>query len=105
VVDRPARYQLRFPVEYQAVSSQQVGKGRTINISSSGLLLRVAEPIALGEQLIIHCQFIDPKAACGNLVCTCIVVRSTQQADESLVAAKITTYDISPLRRASAGNA
>jgi hypothetical protein len=94
---RERRFKLEVPVQYRLEGSSSWQTGGTVNISRSGLLVRVAEPITLGAAI----EFIVdmPEEVVGShqrrVLCHGTVVRTASSAapGESLVAFTITDYE------------
>ena len=93
---RAPRFPLQFPLRYRAGDDTAWRQGHGTNISRSGLLFRVEQPIRLRAP--VELSFVMPVKIPGNtpatVVCQGHVVRqaSGQARGELVVAATIETY-------------
>jgi hypothetical protein len=53
MVDRPVRFEIDRPAEFRFTDSRGSApqQGRTVNVSSSGVLLRTNQPVGLGRKM------------------------------------------------------
>ena len=73
---RAVRYDLLLPVYYRAANSLRYESSRTQNISRSGVLFSVPNPLYVGAWLEMRVEFIaEDSRALGLLFCTGPVVR------------------------------
>jgi len=99
VGDRPRRYELRLPVYFRELNSPTWMKGRTENISYSGILLRSSSPLAQETQLDVRLQVSTGSKGKGptEIHCKCKVVRLEErivQEDPIALAVKIRDFRI-----------
>lgn len=97
--DRPRRYELRLPVYFRELNSPVWRKGRTENISYTGMLLRSSSPLAQETQLDLRLEVsIGSKGkAPTEIHCRCKVVRQEQRIvkeDPIALAVKIRDFRI-----------
>lgn len=97
--DRPRRYTLHLPVYFRELNSPKWLKGRTENISYTGILLNSSSPLAQETQLDLRLQVSLGAKGQGptEIHCKCKVVRLEQRIVKEnpiALAVKIRDYRI-----------
>jgi hypothetical protein len=91
--ERPPRYQIERPVEYRVrtPSGPIQGKGKTLNISRSGLLFQPEHPISVGAKIDMNVKMGD---AVGGAPVTLRVNGVTLRSQQGFVAVAIKKYKL-----------
>jgi hypothetical protein len=88
------RYPIDASFEYRLVRQRKViqsGRGRTVNISSSGVLLEVEQPLAPGVRIELSIAW--PARLEGYALLQLFVAGRTVRAEGGRTAVRIQTYD------------
>ncbi len=82
---RATRHSREIPSMYRVEGDKTWHRGRTINISESGVLLQAASPLALHTRLEMTFQISEPigRFQVGQVVCIGEVVRHVPPSESS----------------------
>ena len=82
---RATRYLMEAPSMYRVEGDKTWHRGRTVNISESGVLLQAASPLALHTRLEMTFQVSEPIGTfqVGQVACIGEVVRQAQPTEAS----------------------
>jgi len=96
MIDRPMRFEIEQPVEYWLTDVRNAPrlKGRTLNISSGGVLFQTSQNIGVGRkiEMIIPMARLSPESMEADLRLFARTVRGGQ----GWVAAQVKKYQILP---------
>ena len=98
---RRIRYPMNCPVRYSVnrKPSPVSGKGRTLDISSSGMTLTVDQPVAVGDSIEIRVEWPIPLR--GGCPLQLAVHGHVVRTGRGQIAVETTTYEFRTLSRAS----
>jgi hypothetical protein len=94
--ERPPRYDIERPVQYRVRSASRAieGKGKTLNISRSGLLFEPEHNIAVGAKIDLNVQMGDAMGDGAGIVLRVHGVALRSQ--HGVVAVAIKKYKLQP---------
>lgn len=96
MIDRPPRFEIERPVEYRFTDARDATRffGRTVNISSGGVLIQTDQSVGVGRKLemTVRMAKLAPEAPEVDLRLLGVSVRSGQ----GWVAAQVRKHKILP---------
>ena len=84
---RKRRFAVHWPLQYRRIEDAEWSRGRTVNMSLSGVLFEAVEPLSANEVVELSIMFQAPGRAPSSVICAGRVVRSESKLP-ALIAVK-----------------
>lgn len=86
---RKRRFPVRWPLQYRRMDEAEWRRGRTVNMSVSGVLFEAAEPLPTNEVVELSIMFHTPgQRVPSSVVCAGHVVRTESELPAPRIAVK-----------------
>ena len=88
-LSRKRRFPVHWSLEYRRASDAEWRRGRTVNMSLTGVLFEAAEPLSANESVELSIMFQTPgQRTASSVVHTCGFVVRTERKIPTLIAVK-----------------